>query len=297
MSNVMTAYGKQRLQQMGWPEDLDLRYDVSFCQGSGSSFTVEMGVEELMHRYRMSLRKDLVGRERVRQLRESRLEERRLEIASEYTGFSIHIKNDSGCRYVHENSVDVEVDEYFRPWDLIENLKEEAERDHTTPWDACTEEEWEEWAESWRLMVKEWHEEDARTIHSELENISLAGCHSNEDGVIWRFRTQKIMVEFVKESSDRDYGMFDDLDVEAMYSIAKGEHEYCDLVCTISLIDEDGDVEQQLVSLSCGAITYTPERERQVLMDIGRDLAYEMLAEARELLKCSRKEGRQLQAA
>lgn len=283
MSNALENYGRIRLQQMGWPEELTLRYDVSCCQGSGASFLVNMDAEDLITRYAHEIRKDLIGRERVQALRATHSEKSRLELAAEKGDFSISIKEDHGCRYVHECSVDVEISD-FRPGLLVTLLKEEVEEGHTTPWDDVSEEEWETWAEEWRLRVKEWHEQDARKVHSELENIALSGCHVNEDEVVWEFKTRNYMVKVLKKSVEDLNDLDDMFTFETIASLLSREVEFCDLDCSVWSLDEDGDEACELVSMPAMCVIYNVKRERSDLMGVARDMVSELIGDARLLV-------------
>lgn len=288
MSNALENYGRIRLQQMGWPEELTLRYDVSCCQGSGASFLVNIDAEDLITRYSHEIREELVGRKRVQALRATHREKARLELAAELGDFSINIREDHGCRYVHENSVDVELDERFRPDHIVSSLEEQIEEGTTTPWDKVSEEDWEAWAEEWRLRVKEWHEQDARKVHSELEDIALSGCHVNEDEIVWEFKTRNYMVKVLKKSVE-DLNELDYIfDFEAIACLLSRDVEFCDLECSVWSLDEDGDEECELVSMPASCVTYNVKRERNSLMAVARDILSELINDARSLVSTKR---------
>ncbi|WP_427047068.1 hypothetical protein [Halomonas casei] len=118
--SIFETYFKSRLVEMGWPEEMDVRWSLGSCQGDGVSFTGELTPEEMLTLYKRdhidNTSQEKKGAKFVQALRNTKAELELFEYAGCLTDSSelaVSLKRSENGRYVHRCMVDANNDRIF----------------------------------------------------------------------------------------------------------------------------------------------------------------------------------------
>ncbi|MGP9552042.1 hypothetical protein [Halomonas sp. AOP42-D1-22] len=212
--SIFETYFKSRLVEMGWPEEMDVRWSLGSCQGDGVSFTGELTPEEMLTLYKRdhidNTSQEKKGAKFVQALRNTKAELELFEYAGCLTDSSelaVSLKRSENGRYVHRCTVDANNDRFHEHSHeyAAEDAEERAQAAPPTPRvqaliDGWDEGNWITWHDSWRDYVQERHHACAAILEKEGYDIIFASpCHGEEEDV-WEFSTASYRIRVWKST-------------------------------------------------------------------------------------------------
>lgn len=312
--SVFNTYFKLRLAEMGWPEDMDVRWSLACCQGDGVSFTGELTPEEMLTLYKRDLidntPKEKRGVKFVQALRNIGAERELFEYAASLTDSSelaVSLTRSNADRYVHRYMVDANNDHFHDHSHEYadDDAEERAQASPPTPRvkaliDGWDEDKWCEWHDSWRDYVQERHHAAAGILEKEGYNIIFSSPSGDEEEDVWVFSTASFRIRVWKTKNsmiEDDDALWDEsLLLETYRDVANGTAISFDLNANIHALDEDGDEDCELAYVRYDGIVLNKAHDNRLLKDNYRlkglrfDIVCDVLDEAREMLKADRQE-------
>lgn len=289
MATSLQSYFEDRLKEMGWNAQLDVRYSLSSCQGDGVSFIGGLDCEDLLAlRYQEFDKGKLFGAKRVSTLREKCRQKRLLELALEFTEVDVVMK-EIDHRYVHENTVRTENPDFISDHIVlaIEDQPElvDAAIKDCLQWSV---EDWEEWHTEWCDFVKEEHDRACNRLEREgYEMIFASPLHDAEEEV-WSFSTRRFKVVVKKTESlfldNCDFIDFDNI-TGMMKGVVDGEDIHFDLNTEVFELDDDGEEEECLVYDRMDFVIISKDDDNHRLGGLRQEAVRNALAEVRYILK------------
>ncbi|HGO9799987.1 TPA: hypothetical protein ACLEB8_005182 [Pseudomonas aeruginosa] len=246
-SNAILTLMTRNLEKLGYPTD-DIRFSLGYCQGDGSSFSGPIDLKVHGPRLLPDVSKEIWAT----------------------IDCELKIDRDTGCRYVHERSVDLNVD-----CKCVE-LTDATEYGGVAQKLALH-----------KLVVALEADIISASEKNNEAGYKLIESYVSEEELVWSFRTHSLAVELYKVP-DQDHdpfshlGVTDDLDA-SIEEVLSGSMSIFGSKVVISLLDEDGEPAIMLAENCTWGHGYTTGDA--TLRGLRRELVSEAVQQARETYK------------
>lgn len=244
LSNAVTALMTRNLQKLGYPTG-DVQWSLGYCQGDGSSFSGPIDIK--VHGPRLVP-----------------------EVSGEVWASidcDLEIARSSGFGYVHERSVDLNIDA------KCVELTEASEYGGVAQKVALH-----------KLVVALEDDIPCAAHKNTADGYKLIESFVREDTLVWRFRTASFLVELFK-INDEDCSPFEMCDegeqLDAVIkSIIEGDVSIFGTKVVVSLLDDDGDRSTELAVSYLGGLSC--DSNDASLGGMRREVVSEAISMARE---------------
>lgn len=219
---TLNLYFNHRLTQLGYGDEMEIRYNLSYCQGDGMAFYGAIcDHSTLVDRFiasRVATQSSVCQQLRARMMKHPL--ERHIELLKAQSTEAVHITQIGSDRYHHYNSMRVE-SEALDASELIELLREDAEDDeaqvnaHGITHDASV----------WDSYLA-WLQEDVEATSRALEREGYRICEATvtEPRIVWERSTPNYVVAVELEGDENGISHWDKgLALDTLSEFAQGE--------------------------------------------------------------------------
>ncbi len=237
----------RNLQKLGYPTT-DINWSLGYCQGDGSSFSGTIDIKVVGPRLLPDISKEIWNS----------------------IDFDLKLVRSKDTRYVHERSVDLNIDSQG-----VE-LTEAGEFGGVAQKVAL-----------YKLVCALEDDILSASFKNTADGYKLIESYVSEEILVWSFRTASFLVELFK-IKDEDCNPFEFCDEgdQLDYAISKILEGNIDIFCTkvvVSLLDDDGDASTVLAESYLGGICCDSNDAN--LGGVRRDVVSEAIHMAREAYK------------
>lgn len=208
--HIVTEHFKNRLSGLGYPDDLQVEWSLSYCQGDGMAFYGRLSLDDtanLMNRLLSPDRKGIKPVDRFKNLLAQKHIDPMLRVMDEYGGFDLAIgKNSLGHHYSHYNTMSL--------YDNSDSFIEVFEREGVASrfgFDECDKTLKKVWYEVWDRFYRELEEDIVSTSKTlEKEGYAMIEAMTSEEEVVWEFNTKAYTARLTSFATDLDMDGWDD---------------------------------------------------------------------------------------
>jgi hypothetical protein len=241
ITNAVTKMMTRQLEKLGYPTN-DIRWSLGYCQGDGSSFSGPIDIK--VHGPRL-----VPG----------------ISVWSSIN-CELEIVRSSSCRYVHERSVDLNIDAKCVEFTDASEYGGVAQK-----------------VALHKLVSALEVDIGQVALKNSADGYKVLESYVSEDTRVWHFRTASFEVE-VFTIRDSEHDPFDDDDVDRLDAIIKvileGDMSIFGTKVVVSLLDAQGEVSSVLSEHFVWGTCCNPDDAS--LCGVRRDCVSEAISEARE---------------
>tara|TARA_R110002051_G_C8762475_1_gene501895 strand:- start:2811 stop:3683 length:873 start_codon:yes stop_codon:yes gene_type:complete len=219
---TLNLYFNHRLTQLGYGDDMEIRYNLSYCQGDGMAwYGTICDHDVLIGRFiksREATQTSVAQRLRVRRLKGAL--ERHIALLKQWSNEEVEIAMIGNDRYHHYNSMRVE-SEALEASELIELISEDAadDDDEATDTHGITHD-----ASVWDSYIS-WLQDDVEAISHILEREGYNICEAivAEPRTVWERSTPNYVVTVELDGDDGGLSHWDEgLALDTLSDLAQG---------------------------------------------------------------------------
>ncbi|HCE7247007.1 TPA: hypothetical protein NHR53_006822 [Pseudomonas aeruginosa] len=244
LSNAVTTLMTRNLQKLGYPTD-DIRWSLGYCQGDGSSFSGSLDIAVLGPRLLPEISQEIWAS----------------------IDCDLEIVRSRSCHYVHERSVDLNIDTQC------------VEQTDASEYGGVAQKV------ALHKLVGALEDDILKaSFKNSADGYKLIESFVSEDTLAWRFRTASFLVELFK-INDEDCSPFDLYDEGdqldgVISSILEGKTSIFGTKVVVSLLDDDGDASTVLAESYLGG--FSCDSNDASLGGMRREIVSEAISMARE---------------
>lgn len=234
---MINDHFKHRLIGLGYPENLEIRFSLGYCQGDGMAFYGEIdneSVGRLMKRLLNPSREGINSVTRVKNLMDYKHIDEMLRFTEEFNVISLEIgKNDFASHYSHFNTMSLY--DQSSPIDQFFDEEEKEDLEKLTGITGLGADKLAIWSSMWLRFCQELKEDIVKTSKTlEQEGYKLIEAVSSEEVVVWEFYTQNYIARLSEIPSElSDLGWDDEVIHDTAQRMIDGEERVTGLKAEI----------------------------------------------------------------
>lgn len=208
MTQFLEEHFQNRLEELGYPDDLTVEFSLGHCQGDGMAFygsIPESSLGPLMMRLLSPHADGLNAVDRVKNLLAQKHLDIMVDVIKTFGRCGLEIaRNDFGHHYSHFNTMSLYDDS--EPFDYIFSEGEDVEK--LTGIEGLTHDVLPIWEEIWERFCQALEEDIPHTSRLlEAEGYKILEGMSSEEAVVWEFHTRNLVVRLLEQPCRDLYAM------------------------------------------------------------------------------------------